>query len=196
MLTGLVLAACTALFLSRNWMRPRRADHLAHVWLLLDAGRLDEAMAALDALGRRQLSADEMIAWLQLRVLALGLAGECDEALEVAEGLEELDDGDPGLRLVTVGNRAIALLHADRFAEAEPLLDETERLAGTLRGAGHAASADANLAETWWWRAEIARRRGDDARRRDCLGRAAGLGAFHFAARAREALGGYNVAAT
>lgn len=188
MLTGLVLAAFAALFVSRNLARPRPHHPLVHAWALVEAGRLEEALDALDALGRRALDAEEKLEWLNLRIVALGMAGRCDEALEIAEGLESLDDGDGSLRLVVVGNRAIALLHADRFAEAEPLLDETEQLADGLRAAGHGDSADVHLAETWWWRAEIARRRGQASRRRECLTRAASFGPVRYAERARRAL--------
>jgi hypothetical protein len=187
-LTGLLLAACTALFVSRHWPRARPSFDLARVYLLLEADRVDEALEELDALARRKLDAQALFDWLNLRVVALGMAGRCDEALEVAEGLESLDDGDGNMRLVVLGNRAIALLHAGRFAEAEPLLDETEQLADGQRAAGNAGLADVNASETWWWRAEIARRRGDGVRRRQCLERAAGCGAARYAERARRVL--------
>jgi tetratricopeptide (TPR) repeat protein len=187
-LTGLLLATCTALFVSRHWSRTRPALDLTQVYLLIEANRTDEALEVLDALARQKLDPQAMFDWLNLRVVALGMAGRCEEALEVAEGLESLDDGDGATRLVVLGNRAIALLHAGRYAEAEPLLDETEALAEAQREAGQAALADVNVAETWWWRAEIARRRGDGARRRACLERAAGFGAVRYAERARRTL--------
>ena len=177
------------MFVSRQWPRARPTYDLARVYLLLDAERANEALDELDSLGKRKLDPQQLIEWLNLRVVALGIAGRCDEALEVAEGLESLDEGDGSLRLVVLGNRAIALVHADRFAEAEPLLDETETLANAQRAAGHAALADVNASETWWWRAEIARRRGDESGRRRCLERAASFGGVRFAERARRALG-------
>jgi hypothetical protein len=187
-LTGILLATCAGFLLSRRWARPQRRSDLGQVYALIEANHVDEALALLDALAQRKLEPQALFDWLNLRVVALGMAGRCDEALEVAEGLESLDDGDGGTRLVVLGNRAIALLHADRFAEAEPLLDETEALADAQRDAGQAALADVNAAETWWWRAEIARRRGDGARRRVCLERAATFGQVRYAERARRAL--------
>jgi hypothetical protein len=194
-LTGLLLAACTAVLVSRRWPRTRPSFDLARVYLLLEAERVDEALAELDALAQRKLDPQAMFDWLNLRVVALGMAGRCDEALEVAEGLESLDDGDGSTRLVVLGNRAIALLHAQRFAEAEPLLDETEELADAQRAAGQTALADVNAAETWWWRAEIARRRDDRGRRRQCLERAASFGAARYAERARHVLADEGAAA-
>lgn len=188
MLTGLLLAACSALLVTRQWPRARPGYDFGRVHALLDAGRADDALAELDQLGRRTLDSEQKVEWLNLRVAALGMAGRCDEALEIGEGLETLDDGDGGLRLVVMGNRAIALVHADRLGEAEPLLDETEALAESQREAGHTALADINLSETWWWRAEIARRRGDVAARRRCLERAASFGGVRYAERARRAL--------
>jgi hypothetical protein len=188
-LTGLLLATCTALWMSRHWpsRREPRQD-LAHVHALLDSGRVDEALVELDGLASRKLDPSAMFDWLNLRVVALGMSGRCDEALEVAEGLESLDDGDGHMRLVVLGNRAIALLHGDRLSEAEALLDETEHLAEAQRDAGHERLAAHNLAETWWWRAEIARRRGDRAARRKCLEQAAALGTVRYALRAGSAL--------
>lgn len=176
------------MFVSRQWPRARPTYDLARIYLLLDGERAEEALDELDALGRRKLDPQQLIEWLNLRVVALGMAGRCDEALEVAEGLESLDEGDGSLRLVVLGNRAIALVHADRFAEAEPLLDETETLANAQRTSGMAALADVNASETWWWRAEIARRRGDEHERRRCLERAASFGGVRFAERARRLL--------
>jgi tetratricopeptide (TPR) repeat protein len=176
------------MFVSRQWPRARPTYDLARIYLLLDGERAEEALDGLDELGRRKLDPQQLIEWLNLRVVALGMAGRCDEALEVAEGLEALDEGDGSLRLVVIGNRAIALVHADRFAEAEPLLDETETLANAQRTSGMAALADVNASETWWWRAEIARRRGDEPERRRCLERAASFGGVRFAERARRLL--------
>jgi hypothetical protein len=187
-LTGILLATCAGYLLSRRWGRQRPGVDLAQVYTFIETNRTEEALDLLDALAQRKQEPQALFDWLNLRVVALGMAGRCDEALEVAEGLEALDDGDGSTRLVVLGNRAIALLHADRFAEAEPLLDETEALADAQRDAGHATLADVNAAETWWWRAEIARRRGDGARRRVCLERAAGFGPVRYAERARRAL--------
>ncbi len=46
-----------------------------------------------------------------------------------------------------------------------------------------------NLAEVWWWRAQLAERRGDAAARRRSLEQAAGFGDAHYADRARAVLG-------
>ena len=188
MLTGILLATCAGFLLSRRWARQQPRVDLGQVYGLIEANRVEEALALLDTLAQYKLPPAALFDWLNLRVVALGMAGRCDEALEVAEGLESLDDGDGATRLVVLGNRAIALLHADRFAEAEPLLDETEALSDAQRDAGQAKLADVNAAETWWWRAEIARRRGDGERRRICLEHAARFGPVRYAERARRAL--------
>ena len=82
------------------------------------------------------------------------------------------------------GSRAIVVIGDSRFDEAEALLDATER----------ASEDGANRSEVWWWRAELAARRGDDTRRRHCLEQAAQLGDAWYATRARKSL--QSVAAT
>lgn len=188
MLTGLVVAACAALFLSRNWRvhgaRARYAP-LMHASALVNAERVDEALEVLDGIDTRKLDQPSLVHWLGLRGYALALAGRGEEALDCLDDLASIADPDDKLsQLFLNGSRAIVAIAASRFDEAADLLDSTER----------ACEDGANRSEVWWWRAELAARRGDEARRRECLQQAAGFGDAYWAARARAAL--QSVAAT
>ena len=188
MLTGILVAACAALFLSRNYrVHGARAKFapLAHASELVNAERSGEALEVLDAIDTRTLDQPFLMHWLGLRGYALALAGRGEEALDTLDDLASLADPEDKLsQLFLNGSRAIVAIADERFDEAADLLDSTER-----------ACDDApNRSEVWWWRAELAARRGDDARRRTCLEEAAKLGDAHYAARARKAL--QSVAAT
>jgi tetratricopeptide (TPR) repeat protein len=185
-LTGLVLAACAALFLSRNWRgRPIRFARLYHAQELVNAERVDEAIAELDGIDTRTLDPGALKHWLGLKGYALALAGRGEEALDCLDDLASIADPDDRTsQLFVCGSRAIVAIAERRFDEAEALLDSTER---------HADDA-ANLSEVWWWRARLAEQRGDEARRRECLQQAAALGDVHWAERARAAI--HSVAAT
>lgn len=188
MLTGLVVAACAALFLSRNWRvhgaRARYAP-LLHASALVNAERVDEALEVLDGIDTRKLDQPSLMHWLGLRGYALALAGRGEEALDCLDDLASIADPDDKLsQLFLNGSRAIVAIGAARFDEAAELLDSTER----------ACDDGANRSEVWWWRAELASRRGDEARRRECLRQAAAFGDAYWAARARAAL--QSVAAT
>lgn len=191
MWTGILVAACAGAFLWRHTPRHGAAGlpmRLGQAYRLLDADRYDEAIELLDAIDTRTLAPAALVQWLNLKANALALVGRCDEAIDLIDDLTSLaDEDDATMQLCAVGNRAIALLHAGRLDEAEPLLDDTARRAEALRE-HDAAVGDAMLAETWWWRAELARRQGDDGRRRDCLTCAAALPSTPFGARARHAL--------
>lgn len=186
MLTGLVLAACAALFLSRNWPRGGgRLVRLMHAQALVNAERVDEAIAELDGIDTRALDAAALRHWLGLKGYALALAGRGEEALDCLDDLASIaDPEDRTSQLFVCGSRAIVAIAAERLDEAAALLDSTER----------SCDDAANLAEVWWWRAQLAERRGDEARRRECLQKAAALGDVHWAERARRAL--QSVAAT
>lgn len=188
MLTGLVVAACAALFISRNWRvhgaRARYAP-LAHASALVNAERVDEAIEVLDGIDTRKLDQPALLHWLGLRGYALALAGRNAEALDCLDDLASIADPDDKLaQLFLNGSRAIVAISEQRFDEAAELLDATER----------ACDDGANRSEVWWWRAELAGRRGDEARRRACLQEAAALGDTYWAARARATL--QSVAAT
>ena len=188
MLTGLVVAACAALFLSRNWRvhgaRARYAP-LLHASALVNAERVDEALEVLDGIDTRKLDQPSLLHWLGLRGYALALAGRGEEALDCLDDLASIADPDDKLsQLFLNGSRAIIAIGESRFDEAAELLDSTER----------ACDDGANRSEVWWWRAELAARRGDEARRRECLHQAASFGDAYWAARARAAL--QSVAAT
>lgn len=188
MLTGLVVAACAALYLSRNWRvhggRSRHAP-LLHAQELVNAERIDEALEVLDAVDTRTLERASLAHWLGLRGYALALGRRGQEALDCLDDLAAIADPDDRLsQLFVNGSRAIVAIGDGRFDEAEALLDATER-----------ACDDApNRSEVWWWRAELASRRGDERRRVECLQRAAALGDAYYATRARAAL--HSVAAT
>jgi hypothetical protein len=187
-LTGLVVAACAALFLSRNWRvhgaRARYAP-LIHASELANAERIDEALEVLDGIDTRKLDQPALVHWLGLRGYALALAGRGEEALDCLDDLASIADPDDKLtQLFLNGSRAIVAIADERFDEAEALLDSTE----------NACDDGANRSEVWWWRAELAARRGDDTRRRHCLEEAAKLGDAWYAARARKSL--QSVAAT
>ncbi len=188
MLTGLVIAACAALFLSRNYrVHALRAAYapLAHASALVNAERVDESLEVLDAIDTRTLDQPTLIHWLGLRGYALALAGRHEEALDCLDDLAAIADPDDKLsQLFLNGSRAIVAIGEARFDEAAELLDSTER----------ACDDGANRSEVWWWRAELAGKRGDDARRRECLQQAAALGEAYYAERARVAL--QSVAAT
>jgi tetratricopeptide (TPR) repeat protein len=185
-LTGLVLAACAALFLSRNWQRGGgRFSRLLHAQALVNAERVDEAIAELDGIDTRTLDQAALKHWLGLKGYALALAGRGEEALDCLDDLASIaDPEDRTSQLFVCGSRAIVAIKSEQLDDAEALLDSTER----------SCDDDANLSEVWWWRAELAQRRGDEARRRDCLRKAAALGDVHWAARARNEL--QTVAAT
>ena len=188
MLTGIVVAACAALFLSRNWrVHGARAPYapLRHAQELVNAERIDEALEVLDAVDTRKLDRALLTHWLGLRGYALALGHRGEEALDCLDDLAAIADPDDRLsQLFLNGSRAIVAIGDERFDEAEALLDSTE----------HACDDAANRSEVWWWRAELASRRGDDARRRECLQKAAALGDAYYATRARAVL--HNVAAT
>ena len=182
MLTGIVVAACAALFLSRNWrVHAARGKYapLMHAQALANAERVDEALEVLDAIDTRTLDPPVLAHWLGLRGYALALAGRGAEALDCLDDLAAIADPDDRLsQLFVNGSRAIVAISEQRFDDAEALLESTER----------ACDDDINRAEVWWWRAELAGRRGDGARRRECLQRAAAPGDAYWAARARAAL--------
>ena len=188
MIAELVVAACAALFVSRNWRvhaaRARFAP-LMHASALANAERVDEAIEVLDGIDTRKLDQPTLLHWLGLRGYALALAGRGEEALDCLDDLAAIADPDDRLsQLFLNGSRAIVAIGDERFDEAEALLDSTER-----------ACDDApNRSEVWWWRAELASRRGDDARKQECLRQAAALGDAYYATRARAAL--HSVAAT
>jgi hypothetical protein len=190
-LTGLLLAACAALFVSRTFRRaPGRETRLLHASALVNRERVDEAIAALDAIDTRRLDSVALKEWLGLKGYALALAGRGEEALDCIDDLASLADADDGgNQLLICGTRAIVALADARLDDAGALLDATEGFA-----AHTGPLTAANLAEVWWWRARLAERRGDEALRRRCLERAAGYGDVHYAGRARAAL--QSVAAT
>ena len=188
MLTGLLVAACAALFLSRNFrVHAARARYapLVHAQELVNAERVVEAIEVLDAIDTRKLDQPLLLHWLGLRGYALALAGRGEDALDTLDDLASLADPEDRLsQLFLNGSRAIVAIADERFDDAEALLDSTER-----------ACDDApNRSEVWWWRAELAAKRGDPSRRRVCLEEAAKLGEAYYAARARKAL--QSVAAT
>jgi len=184
----LVVAACAALFVSRNWrVHAARTRHapLLHASALANAERVDEAIEVLDGIDTRKLDQPTLLHWLGLRGYALALAGRGEEALDCLDDLASIADPDDKLsQLFLNGSRAIVAIHDGRCDEAGDLLDATER----------ACDDGANRCEVWWWRAELASRRGDDPRRRECLQQAASFGDAYWAARARAAL--QSVAAT
>jgi hypothetical protein len=187
-LTGILVAACAALFLSRNFrVHAARARYapLVHAQELVNAERVDEAIEVLDGIDTRKLDQPLLLHWLGLRGYALALAGRGDDALDTLDDLASLADPDDRLsQLFLNGSRAIVAIAAERFDDAAALLDSTER-----------ACDDApNRSEVWWWRAELAGKRGDEPRRRVCLEEAAKLGEAYYATRARKAL--QSVAAT
>jgi hypothetical protein len=184
-LTGLVIAAAAALFLSRNWPRATTpAMKLQYASALANHERTEEALAALDALDTRTLDSHTLKDWLGLKGYTLALAGRGEEALDCIDDLASLSDPDDrGGQLLVCGTRAIVAIAADQLDDAAALLDSTERFA-----AGTGPMAASNLAEVWWWRAQLAGRRGDEPARRASLEKAAGYGDVHFADRAREAL--------
>jgi tetratricopeptide (TPR) repeat protein len=191
-LTGLVVAACAALFLSRNWPRKAvvRASKISYASELVNHERVDEAIEVLDSIDTRTLEPDALRSWLGMKGYALALAGRGEEALDCIDDLASLaDPEDAGHQLLVCGTRAIVAIDAEKWDDAADLLDATERFSSWSQ-----AIAPSNLAEVWWWRAELARRRGDEARRRECLKKAAELGDVHYADRARAAL--QSVAAT
>ena len=188
MIAELVVAACAALFVTRNWRvhgaRARFAP-LLQAQALVNAERIDEALAVLDGVDTRKLDQSLLVHWLGLRGYALALGGRNEEALDTLDDLAAIADPDDKLsQLFLNGSRAIVAIAEARFDEAGELPDCTER-----------ACDDApNRSEVWWWRARLAERRGDDARRKECLERAAALGDAYYATRARAAL--QSVAAT
>jgi len=187
-LTGLLVAACAALFLSRNYrVHAARARYapLVHAQELVNAERTDEALEVLDGIDTRKLDQELLLHWLGLRGYALALAGRGEEALDTLDDLASLAEPEDRLsQLFLNGSRAIVAIADERFDDAEALLDSTE----------NACNDAPNRSEVWWWRAELAARRGDDARRRHCLQEAAKLGEAYYATRARKAL--QSVAAT
>jgi len=192
-LTGLIVAACAALFVSRTWQRPTtREMKLMHASALVNHERVDEALEELDAIDTRRLDSAALKEWLGLKGYALALAGRGAEALDCIDDLASLTDPEEGSgQLLVCGTRAIVAIADDRLDDAESLLDATEGFAATTGTLG-----PANLAEVWWWRAALAERRGDDAARRRCLEKASGFGEVHYADRARAALLGQSEAAT
>ena len=188
MIAELVVAACAALFVSRNWrVHAARTRHapLLHASALANAERVDEAIEVLDGIDTRKLDQPTLLHWLGLRGYALALAGRGEEALDCLDDLASIADPEDKLtQLFLNGSRAIVAISDERFDEAEALLDSTER----------ACDDGANRSEVWWWRAELAAKRGDEAARRRCLEEAAKLGDAHYAVRARTAL--QSVAAT
>ena len=188
MLTGILVAACAALFVSRNFrVHAARARYapLVHAQELVNAERAGEAIEVLDGVDTRKLEQPVLMHWLGLRGYALALSGRGEEALDTLDDLASLADPDDRLsQLFLNGSRAIVAISDERYDEAEELLDCTER----------ACDDPPNRSEVWWWRAELAARRGDDPRRRHCLEEAAKLGEAYYATRARKAL--QSVAAT
>jgi len=184
----LVVAACAALFVSRNWrVHAARTRHapLLHASALANAERVDEAIEVLDGIDTRKLDQPALVHWLGLRGYTLALAGRGEEALDCLDDLASIADPEDKLtQLFLNGSRAIVAISDERFDEAEALLDSTER----------ACDDGANRSEVWWWRAELAAKRGDEAARRRCLEEAAKLGDAWYAARARKSL--QSVAAT
>ncbi|MGZ3440349.1 MAG: hypothetical protein ACXVDD_12595, partial [Polyangia bacterium] len=99
MLTGLVIAACAALFLSRN-MRvhaSRRYLPLQHAQELVNAERVDEAIEVLDGIDTRKLDQPLLTHWLGLRGYALALGGRGEEALDCLDDLAAIADPDDRL---------------------------------------------------------------------------------------------------
>jgi hypothetical protein len=187
-LTGILVAACAALFLSRNFrVHAARARYapLVHAKELVNAERIEEAIEVLDGIDTRKLDQPLLLHWLGLRGYSLALAGRSEDALDTLDDLASLADPEDRLsQLFLNGSRAIVAIADERLDDAEALLDSTER-----------ACDDApNRSEVWWWRAELAKKRGDTSRHRVCLEEAAKLGEAYYAARARKAL--QSVAAT
>ena len=181
MLTGLVIAACAALFVARNLRvhGGRRHQPLAHAQELVNAERVAEALEVLDGIDTRKLEPPLLTHWLGLRGYALALAARGEEAIDCLDDLAAIADPDDRLsQLFLNGSRAIVAITEGRFDEAEALLDSTER----------ACDDGANRSEVWWWRAELAAKRGDEERRRQCLGEASRQGEAYWAERARRAL--------
>jgi hypothetical protein len=184
-LTGLVIAACAALFLSRHWPQRRRDNRIGYASELVNCERVDEAIELLDAVDTRKLDGERLRSWLGLKGYALALAGRGPDALDCIDDLASIaDPDDGGSQVMVCGTRAIVAIGDGRFDEAEALLESTERFS-----ASSGPLSASNLAEVWWWRAKLAERRGDAGARRRSLEQAAGFGDVHYADRARAVLG-------
>jgi ATP/maltotriose-dependent transcriptional regulator MalT len=190
----IIVIVCAAAFLYRNWPRSSEAEaqraaplHDAYVLMLND--KSDQAIELLDSVDTRRLDSSALASWLNIKANALALVGRSDEALELLDDLHSLADANDAVtQLCLVGNRGLAHLFAGRLELASQLLDDTETAAHALAATHPHHGAESHLAETWWWRAEIARRQGDQARQRECLQHAAAAGRYPYAVKAKHAL--------
>jgi hypothetical protein len=187
-----IVMLCAAAFVYRSWPRvgkhEPRSSLLRDVYILLLSDKPEEAIALLDGVDTRTLDAAGLASWLNMKANALALAERGDEALELLDDLQSLADAnDATMQLCLVGNRGLAHLFAGRLELAAQLLDDTEAAAEAMKTESPEYAA-LSLAETWWWRAELARRQGDEARRRTCLQRAAEHGSAPYAMKAQQLL--------
>jgi ATP/maltotriose-dependent transcriptional regulator MalT len=175
--------------LYHHWSRlPKggtRPAPLRDAYLLMLRDQPEQAIEMLDSIDTRTLDPKTLTTWLNFKAFALALAGRSDEALDVLDDLQSLADAnDAIMQLCLVGNRGVAHLYGGRLALAAQLLDDTEAAAQALAQT-HPDYVPEALAETWWWRAEIARRQEDEPRRKACLQRAAEAGRSAYAVKAQ-----------
>jgi tetratricopeptide (TPR) repeat protein len=156
-------------------------------------GRHEEVLAELDGATLVQPSPAAMLIWLNNRAYALTLLNRAGEALPLLDDADLLADDSTAWGLsvsaCVVGTRGMTLLHLDRLEDAERLLLralEIGRDAVALENepSGPVAVAEQqNLAERWYWLAEVARRQDRASEARERLRRAAAAEG-PFAARA------------
>lgn len=194
MLSTLIVAVCAAAFFYQHRSRlaksapSSRVPPLRQAYALMIGDQPQQAIDLLDTIDTRTLDPEALAGWLNMKANALALAARSDEALELLDDLQSLADAnDATMQLCLVGNRGLAHLFAGKLALAGQLLDDTEAAAKAL-ATTHPDYVPQSLAETWWWRAEIARRQSDEPRRRQCLQRAAEHGPSPYASKAQQAL--------
>lgn len=194
------MVGCAAGLWMSRFSRDRRASSRAHpvdesgkaplgrAYALLERDDPSAAIELLDDIDTRTLDGKALSQWLNLKASALALLQRSDEALELLDDLESIADAqDLGMKLCLVGNRGLAHLMAGRLELAAQLLDDTEALAHSL-AEGNPRFASESVAETWFWRATIAERQANPARRRECLEKAAAQGDTAYAVKAQAAL--------
>jgi tetratricopeptide (TPR) repeat protein len=191
-LSTLLVAACAAAFLYRHWPRERRHERraapLAQAFVLLARDQPEAAIDVLDAVDTRTLAPSVLAQWLNLKANALALAARSDEALDLLDDLQSIaDEKDAVMQLCIVGNRGLAHLRAGQLELAAQLLDDTETQAKALATPAPEFARE-SLAETWYWRAELADKQGDAARRKQCLEQAVAAGGQLYTKKAEAAL--------
>lgn len=159
----------------------------------------EQALEELDKVSLKHLQPHQVALWLNNRAYTLTFLGRPVDALDNLRDAEDLMAGDDGttkdlsLLACISGTRGIALFRKGDLDVAEKALELALRLEGDAvmdRFDPDTDVSPSRTAERWYWLSEIAAARGDEAARRERLGKAAAFPFTEFGARALSSLRG------